>query len=44
MTTDTELNKMAKDLKIKNYRGCFMRNTLPKEPLENECGIIKFSI
>src|SRR6266853_4571489 len=42
MTTDTELDKMAKDLNIKNYRGCFMRFTLPDKPLESECGIINF--
>src|SRR5271156_6114467 len=39
-TSDTNLDKMAKDLEIKNYRGCYMRNTLPDKPLENECGII----
>src|SRR3977135_2916163 len=31
---------MAKDLGIKNYRGCYMSNDLPLFPEENECGII----
>lgn len=25
---------------IKNFRGCFMRNELPKFPKNNECGIL----
>ena len=42
-TTDSELNKMVKDLGIKNYRGCFMRNELPPDkPWSQECGIINF--
>ena len=31
MTTDEDLNKMAKDLNIKNFRGCFMKNELPPD-------------
>src|SRR5277367_6170770 len=41
-TTDGELIKMVKDLGIKNFRGCFMRDTLPTNPLQNECGILNF--
>ena len=41
-TTDGDLIQMAKDLNIKNFRGCFMRDTLPDSPLNNECGIINF--
>ena len=41
-TTDDDLNKMVNDLNIKNFRGCFMRDTLPDSPLNNECGIINF--
>ena len=41
-TTDGELIKMVKDLGIKNFRGCFMRDMLPTHPLEYECGIINF--
>ena len=42
MTTDTELIKMIKNLGIKNFRGCFMRNELLTEPKEIECGILNF--
>ena len=41
-TTDGDLIKMAKDLGIKSFRGCFMRDTLPTHPLDYECGIINF--
>src|SRR5271156_2532194 len=41
-TTDTELIKMVNDLGIKNFRGCYMRNTLEDRPLQYECGIINF--
>src|SRR5437773_8242978 len=41
-TTDNDLNKMVNNLNIKNFRGCFMRDTLPDSPLNNECGIINF--
>jgi len=41
MTTDKDLNKMATDLNIKKFRGCFMRNELPPDgPWFVECGII----
>ena len=43
MTTDTELNKMAKDLNIKNYKKCYMKNELENlEVQENECFILNF--
>src|SRR3977135_3209914 len=43
MTTDTELNKMAKDLNIKNYKKCFMSDELKNmKPDENECFILNF--
>src|SRR3977135_2301623 len=41
-TSDNDLNKMVKDLGIKNFRGCYMRDTLPTHPLDYECGIINF--
>src|SRR5437773_9430193 len=41
-TTDGELIKMVKDLGIKSFRGCFMKNELPSHPKENECGILNF--
>src|SRR5437773_7966818 len=41
-TTDGDLIQMAKDLDIKHFRGCFMRNELPSHPKENECGILNF--
>ena len=42
-TTDRELIKMAKDLDIKSFRGCFMRNELPPDgPWAYECGILNF--
>jgi hypothetical protein len=31
---------MAKELKIKNFRGVFMRDTLPNKIKANECGIV----
>src|SRR3977135_3220142 len=41
-TTDGDLIKMANDLGIKNFRGCYMRDTLPDRPLNYESGIINF--
>ena len=35
-----ELMDAAKQLKIKHFRGVFLRDTLPKRPKKNECGII----
>jgi hypothetical protein len=31
---------MAKELKIKNFRGVFMRDTLPNKIKANECGVV----
>src|SRR6266853_6837867 len=43
-TTDTELDKMAKDLNIKNYRGCFMIDELKNlEPQTVECFVLNFA-
>ena len=41
-TSDSELIKMTEDLGIKNFRGCFMRDTLPSVCMKNECGILNF--
>ena len=42
-TTDTELDKMAKDLNIKNYRGCYMKDELKNlKPETCECFILNF--
>ena len=35
-----EIEKWVKQLGIKNFRGVFSRNSLPKSPLKNECGIV----
>ncbi len=35
-----DLEKLAKELKIKNFRGVFMRDTLPYKIKEKECGIV----
>ena len=39
-TTDKFLESEAKRLKLKNFRGVFMSDELPKKPLKNECGIV----
>ena len=41
--TNTELYAYAKDLKIQNFRGVFMRNTLPRTVNRVECGIVNFN-
>ena len=38
--TNYDVNMYAKQLKIKNYRGNYMRDTLPKEIRTRECAII----
>ena len=38
--TNFELEKAARELNISNFRGVFLRNTLPKRPRKNECGIL----
>ena len=35
-----DIEKWVKQLKIKNFRGVFSRNNLPKVSFFNECGII----
>ena len=39
-TTDKFLEEEAKRLKFRNFRGVFMDDELPKQPLMDECGII----
>lgn len=36
--TDVDIKKYA--VNLPNFRGVFMRNTLPKSPYQNECGIV----
>ena len=38
--TNFELLDAAKKLNIPNFRGVFLRDTLPKKPRRNECGIL----
>jgi len=35
-----DLEEQAEELKIKNFRGVFMRDTLPYKIKEKECGIV----
>ena len=35
-----ELSNAAKELSIPNFRGVFLRDTLPNKPRRNECGIL----
>ena len=35
-----QLIEAAKKLKMKHFRGVFVRDQLPKKPLTNECGIL----
>jgi hypothetical protein len=35
-----DIYKAVKVLKIKNFRGVFMRDDLPDSPKKNECGVI----
>ena len=41
--TNIDLYSYARELKIDNFRGVFMRNTLPKIPYQTECGIVNFN-
>ena len=41
--TDFELVEYAKELKIKYFRGVFMRDSLPLRPHNKECGIVNFN-
>src|ERR1043165_201951 len=38
--TNFELLEAVKKLNIPNFRGVFLRDTLPKRPRKNECGIL----
>ena len=41
--TNIALYRYARELKIVNFRGVFMRNTLPRIPHQTECGIVNFN-
>ena len=41
--TNFQLEKLAKYLKINNFRGVFCRDTLPKVPNEKEAGIVNLN-
>ena len=41
--TNLELIEYAKQLKIKNFRGVFMRDTLPQRAYNKECGIVNLN-
>ena len=41
--TNYELVGYAQKLKIPRFRGVFMRDTLPKSPHKQECGIMNFN-
>ena len=38
--TNFQLIDAGKKLKIKNFRGVFVRDELPKKPRKKECGIV----
>ena len=42
--TNYEIIKLAKELKIKNFRGVFMRDTLPDNLDDEECGIVNLDL
>ena len=41
--TNFDLDKHARNLRIPNFRGVFMRDTLPATPYHKECGIVNFN-
>ena len=41
--TNFDLDKYAQTLRIPNFRGVFMRDTLPSNPYHKECGIVNFN-
>ena len=41
--TNLQLVNYAQELKIPNFRGVFMRDTLPRKGSSNECGIVNFN-
>ena len=38
--TNYDITNLANELKIKNFRGVFMRDTLPSKTNELECGVV----
>lgn len=38
--SNIDLIEAARELKIPNFRGVFLRDTLPRKPKGNECGIL----
>ena len=42
--TNFQLIDAVKKLKIKNFRGVFVRDELPKKPRKKECGIVNTGI
>ena len=41
--TNFDIYDIVKELKIPNFRGVFMKDTLPKRPNSNECGIMNLN-
>jgi len=38
--SNLEIEDAVKKISLKNFRGVFLRNTLPKKPKRNECAIM----
>ena len=43
LLSNFELERYAKQLKIPNFRGVFMGDTLPEHPRNTECGIVNLN-
>ena len=41
--TNFDIYDIVKQMRIPNFRGVFMRDTLPKKPRKQECGIMNFN-
>ena len=41
--TNFDIYDIVRELNILNFRGVFMRDTLPNKPRTNECGIMNFN-
>ena len=41
--SNIDLDRYAQKLAIKNFRGVFMRDTLPRIAHQSECGIVNFN-
>ena len=41
--TDIDLYRYARELKIDNFQGVYMRDNLPKVAHSKECGIVNFN-